>query len=479
MDLMELYRSILKTAGVSVDATGRCWWKKNEEETLPFVLKQKQLVLPYRENLLEPDNTKEVFFHPFNQSAARGPSDVLDVYRAMVMNEINAQIGSIFLGMADMVVSTDRHKELSAFELDLISPLKEFDDKLLATLTKVVQSVPRNSTNDAYVSAFVKKGGVINGHKYKFICKVTWPVFEELTENQSCGGVALKTKKAVAAFANLFGVIGVTAETADTFTCGSDSSTAPAFESLLGSISKIVTRLNEIVENSPAIFSGLEPISMDWVEAVSDMQQFAADIKKIPIQNGNLGNLPAAEPVAEEPVRKAEVREEPLRSREADHEDRRERDEEDRRRDAEARRRASGFNPTPPPAAAMAPKTGSSLAERAEAQKRKLDEQNRRLLEDAERRRRQRDEEEARYYGAERQAGRRDDYYDRRDYRDDRRGYRDERDDRGYRGSRDNPFMDRVEDEERSQRRSRDDGRGRFGGGYSSGGGYGRGRGGV
>lgn len=481
MDLMELYRSVLKTAGVSVDADGYCWrYSDDKSEKLPFVMKKKQVILPYRESLQEPDNENTVFFHPLNQSAARGPSDILDVYRASVMREINVQIALVFVGMADMVVSTDRHKELTSYELDLITPLKAFDEKMLATLRQVIKAVPTNSNNESYASAFVKKGGTKDGRKYKFLTKVSWPVFEELLESKSCGGVSLKTKKAEAAFAALFAVLGVTEDEMDSYSVGSDSSTAPAFECLLASVKRLVTRLNEIVDNSPNIFTGIESIPFGWGEEIEDMQQFAVEIKKIPILNGNIGSVVGEEPAP--PARREEAprREESPSLDEVRRDDRRD-DRQEARMSTEERRRASGFNPTPPPNSPSS--AGASLAERAEAQKRKIEEQNRRMIEEAQRRRQAREDDDARYYGSERQLGRgRDDYYDdRRDSRrDERRDYRDDRDRDRDRGRRDynNPFLDRVEDDERAQRGGDRDRRGGFGQGFSSGRG-GRGRGGF
>lgn len=288
MDILDLYKLILKTVGIEVTHDG-CCRVKDGEETIPVTYRKKRLVLPTREHLASPDKEK-LYFHPLNASITRGPSEVLDMYREMAFTRINEKLSVIFYAITRIAANPALQVKLSSSELELLASLKEFGEEDLKLLEKVIEQAPINAAQQGLVSCYVRIGAVISGKKYKRGSIISFPLLEEVENNGSLVGTKVKTKKAIKNFKKLYELIGVTAATDGTkYSVGSDSMVSPAAEALFSSIELLCSVINDLIAKCPTILGDLEKFDLSWSEHLSDLDELLPQIRSIPIQPGNEG----------------------------------------------------------------------------------------------------------------------------------------------------------------------------------------------
>ena len=117
MQLLELYKEILATAGMIVNENGLISQPEGlkEEETVygPAILEGKRLVLPTRERLRSADFKNEILFNPMSEnSMEKGESVVITKLRTMCSVRINVTIFSLVRNRLTNSTYTRPHKGL-------------------------------------------------------------------------------------------------------------------------------------------------------------------------------------------------------------------------------------------------------------------------------------------------------------------------------------------------------------------------------
>jgi hypothetical protein len=111
--LLELYKKMLATVGMVVDDQGFVsTLAPGADQSNPMMVGEKRLVLPYPEQLKEPDWSNRAGFHPLLQNFAGGDSTAMDAVRTRANRHLDFIIGLTFLNLAQLAANSEVHKSL-------------------------------------------------------------------------------------------------------------------------------------------------------------------------------------------------------------------------------------------------------------------------------------------------------------------------------------------------------------------------------
>lgn len=297
MDIIKLYKDILSVANLRVSEDGYVS-RVILDESSPFMVEGKRLVLPTQQHLNNPDKTTRVIFHPLRENPLHGESEVLVSFRQALNTHLNISIGLLLTQMLQLATSDAEHSKLSPDQSAFLSRLKKADETTFINFTKLLQAMPIDQTKQAFVQVFLKKGGEHNGRKYKRIGVVHFPLYQELIKKVPKGAPRDKVYDVdlrahdrdnyIALMEYVFNQIG----TPGAYNAPSDSDIAPSTEAIMAALLKVGSELNDQIDLFSNIFEDIESmkINSDWVETFDNLSNYIVDIRKIPTQLGNEGS---------------------------------------------------------------------------------------------------------------------------------------------------------------------------------------------
>lgn len=304
--LNKFYQALLRFCGAFVDDTGRVYYlspEGTETKDRPMKVAGKHLILPTQDNLRKSDLEKEMIFHPVIESVNRAESDVLKQMRQAINVRLNVSISMLIGHLMAIVASPKIHSKMSPEQRELFLGMPEITEEMLNTFYKFFSNNISEYGSRFFTNIYLKKGGTFKGEKHACVGIVQFPV-EELMEDSDVGkSLKPKDKKAISAImAYIFPEHMTDSEAYNNF---SDSVDAPRLEALMKTASCIASRINYLVDLFNDVSAGgadvseeLEEIkfNMDW-ESLFKIDKYRNEIRMIPSQSGNDGQLP------EEPVR--------------------------------------------------------------------------------------------------------------------------------------------------------------------------------
>lgn len=289
MNLLKLYEEILKTAKLSVTKDGYV-----DSEVFgskkPFTISGKRLVLPTNEQLRNPDKEARIIFHPLRENPMHyGESEVLASFRSALNMRLNASLALLVASLTRLASSVAEHKKLNPDQSEYLSVVKSADTKTFDALAKIISAMPLGQTTKAFVSIYLKKGGQIEGEKFKKAAIVSFPFYEELLEiKDNVYGVKLRQKDRQV-FLNLLKYLFPKIENKNAYSAGSNSNVAPSLECIMGALKNIGIEINTQAENFKNVIDDSDEIAIasDWVDAFSHIESFVPEINRILPQFGN------------------------------------------------------------------------------------------------------------------------------------------------------------------------------------------------
>lgn len=302
--LLDLYRSILKTADMVVSDDGYVSVVIGDE-TKPAMVKGKRLVLPTPDHLKNSDWSDRVVFHPLSENILRGESQVLEMFRNVLNIKMNTVIGTLAYQLLTIATSTGEHSKLTPDQSEFLSYVKNADEKTIQILEKLMMAMPANQHQKAFVSIYLKRSGTIAGKRHSRVGVVTFPLYEELTKGTGeVYGVKLRKLDREALIKLLeFMIPGI--EKAESHNRGSDSTVAPYLDALMKAVMAVAGPINDIVTlfENQLEDSATMMFEADWVESFENLAAMVPEINTIPMQAGNDG-APAktAQPAAPAPA---------------------------------------------------------------------------------------------------------------------------------------------------------------------------------
>ena len=293
MNIIELYKEILKTGSLIVDKDD-CVSASSRGTTIPFTVEGKRLVLPTRHQLKNSNWSDRVVFHPLSENVLKSESLVIEKFRNAINVRLNMVIGFLITEMLGIIGSVDIHKKMSPDQADILSKVGDIEGKTKDAILAVLNNIFKDTKEKKIVHLFIKKGANIGEKRYSRGTIVTFPLYKELkgTEKQVYG-VTLRNKDKEA-FIKLLEYIVPDIEVDNFFNTGSQSDIAPSLDSLMRTLVKLADRTNTIV-NSYKEFMVDDfneyLYTDDWVDAFDNLSKLEGEIRSIPMQAGNEGQI--------------------------------------------------------------------------------------------------------------------------------------------------------------------------------------------
>jgi hypothetical protein len=294
MKLLDLYKSMMRTAGLIVTEDNLISAQLTPESVVPVTLKGKRLALPSQAILARLDKSDIVVFHPLMEQVTRGESEILEKYRKLMMMRLNEVVATQMLKLLTLSASVAEHQHLTPDQSEFLTKVKNVDDKTISTFEKVISAMPADQTAKRIVSLFLKKTGSVAGKRYKRVGVVSFPLFEELKKaDHDIYGVKCRVKDKEA-LVSLLEYIFPNIQEVGSFNRGSDSDIAANLDALMQATLAIVEALNSVTETFEDVFNRNEDanslyIDVEWQSAFANLGSMMNEIRMVPMQTGNEG----------------------------------------------------------------------------------------------------------------------------------------------------------------------------------------------
>lgn len=284
-DLLELYKALLATGWMSADERGIITLAKSTKHE-PIHVGGKQLVLPTVEQLRNPDSSVRIMFNPLHESVLKGESDVITQLRHSYAVRLNYTIGTLLRSLLDLAASTGRHAGLSPVQSEILSPLKNSDEKTVVDFARIlINATKKLGVEAAFVTLYLKRGGKVDDKIYSRAGIVTFPVYEELLKDQDTYFDVDLRKKDIPTLRALFRHVfpGIDDHY---YNKGSNSDVAPYLDALVKTVAGVVGATNEMVTMYSKFIEDSEGliIQTDWADAFENLAAWVPELRMIPAQ---------------------------------------------------------------------------------------------------------------------------------------------------------------------------------------------------
>lgn len=292
MKIINLYDSILSTAGLKVDKDDMVSAVAGTT-SIPFVVKGKRLVLPTKVHLSNPNKDSIAIFHPLSENTLRGESEVMARFRSAINTRMNYVVGCLSQELMTIATSVKMHSQLNPDQQELLSKLKNADEKTLAALQSILKAMSLDSKDKNFVHIYLKRGGMVAGKKYSRAAIVTFPLYEELCKSdKAVYGVTLRSKDKQSIIA-LLEFIFSDIQTPNSYDRGSYSDIAPFLDSLMLAVKSLASDINTVIDAYEQFIpeANTYKYNDEWVETFDNLSQLLGEIRSIPMQAGNEGEV--------------------------------------------------------------------------------------------------------------------------------------------------------------------------------------------
>lgn len=292
--MLKFYESLLAAAGLIVTSDG-CVSIKTSKDSKPLTLKGKRLVLPTADHLRTSDRDSKVVFHPLTENVMRGESEVFERFRMAINGRMNVVIGTVVHCLLQLGTSQAEQHKLTPEQSEFLSKVKNADEKTLAALKKVMDSVSASQHQKLFVSMFIKRGGTVGDKRYSRVGVVHFPFYNDLKKAEpEFHGVKLRVKDREALI-GLLDYILPEQDIAGVYNRGSNSTIAPSLDALMQSVMAIAAPLNDLITRFEGVLPENLLIDADWVETLGNLDILLPEIRAVPMQAGNEGVVPGQE----------------------------------------------------------------------------------------------------------------------------------------------------------------------------------------
>lgn len=300
MEILTLYKSVLEAGGLVVDPDGFVSANgtlMGGNTNTPVMVNGKRLVLPTAYHQSDPNKENKILFHPLSENILRGESEIITKFRSVLAIKLNFSFASIIAGLLDIAASVETHKRLSPDQAEVLSVAKDADETMQGVFTQLCIKCISGENDASFVKFYLKRAGVIGGKKYSRAGIISFPFYEELKKDQETYyGIKLR-KKDRATLLALMEYIMPNIDKPEAYNRGSDSEVAPFFDALMKTFMGVASKINDIIELFKDKIEGAEVLitSSDWVDVFDNLACMISEIRKIPMQSGNEGEVKKTE----------------------------------------------------------------------------------------------------------------------------------------------------------------------------------------
>lgn len=297
MSLLKLYEQILDTAGLQADKDGLISDKASfdpDGKAEPTIIDGKRLVMPTKWQLDHPDLDKKIYFHPLGEDGLSGESAVLKKLKIATSTRINFAIFTLIRSFIALGLSVADHAKLPPTAIEVLSILKNIDEKSEQDFIRVIlNGIKQHSMKDFFYKVYLKRGGKIGSKQYSRVAVITFPFYEEVSQDkQDFYGVKLRKKDNLVLKKLMEFIIENIAEV-HAYDQGSDNEQAPYLDSLMKATYAVSKGLNEKIDTYHKWIEQYEKIkiSLDWFDTFNSLDTLLPEIRRIPRALGNMGNM--------------------------------------------------------------------------------------------------------------------------------------------------------------------------------------------
>lgn len=255
----------------------------------PVQVGGKTLILPTMKWLGEPDWSQVHAFHPLAESILRKESPTFKFLRKLYMIRITQTALDLLGRFVEISAHPEKHEGLNPItQVPMLSCAPKADDKLEETVKKlaVVLAKGIQEGEQKLFNMVVLRGKDFKGKKYSRICKVTFPVLEELKKDGVSNVYGVKLRKSdIPALTNLIQYIfeDILTEKEDAYCSATHGQTAPSFYVLTQSYVKLMESINKRAQQF-----GISTLPLDFAEELSSLDEMR---NTIPVLPGNDGEV--------------------------------------------------------------------------------------------------------------------------------------------------------------------------------------------
>ena len=302
MEILDLYRSILKFAGLEADAQGYVRFIGDDSKD-QFLVNGKALVLPTDEQLRTMNTAQKMAFHPLAESTIRGESPVIQKLKDTINTNLALRFGYLGQELIRIVSSTAIQQRLTPEQAEVIIRIKDADETTIVNWNNTLRQMVLKRPTRGFLNVFLRRGGDYQGQKYSRVGITTFPYYKELLTGEQ--DVSKIRKKDIPTFIQIHQAIFPEIDIDEAYNYGFRGQVAPFLCTLLITSAKLAFRMNEMVDLFKDYFEDKEMIKSDvsWLSDIENADALAPLIRRIPLQEGNDGVLvlteqPQAAPVA-------------------------------------------------------------------------------------------------------------------------------------------------------------------------------------
>lgn len=290
-NLTEIYKAILATGWLITDENGRVFRNlagvgDDSGKKEAFVMLEKAVALPTRENLNASGRDNLLIFHPLMEGLVGGESPIVGKLRHAYGIRATYSGSTLFSFLLGGANHTTEYSKFSPDQLRLFKAIREVDEKTLKAWDKIVrQSIERHGATGAFVSSYIKRNAEFDGQPYSRVNTLTFPIFEYL-KNEEDKSIRKDDRET---FLNLFKFVFPEIDTKNGYSYGTNSRIAPYLDALLGGFGKVFEIVNEFYDWFSPVIAMSENIrvDLDWVEWFKDIESLKTFAQSVPQQYGN------------------------------------------------------------------------------------------------------------------------------------------------------------------------------------------------
>lgn len=295
LDLNTIYKAILATGWLICDDDGvvhRNLSAVTGEKKEPFIMLEKTVALPTRENLGRSGRDNLLIFHPLMEGLLGGESPVIGKLRRAYGIRYSFAAAGLFTAILSSVNHETEISKFSPDQMDLLTVVKGITPDTLKKWEKLMElSIEKHGMSNAFADVYIRRDQQLAGQNYSRVASVRFPIYQELTKNQDkpFGSKMSLSPKERDVIIKLFEYVFPNIGLEDSYSVGTSARIAPYLDALLGAFGKLFKISNDVYNkfSDVILFEESFKTELDWPEWFRDIESLKNIAQSVPQQFGN------------------------------------------------------------------------------------------------------------------------------------------------------------------------------------------------
>lgn len=297
MNLIENYNKLMEAMGITVDPESAQLSLSYDEDVIPVSVSVQRgdntetlpVVLPTREVLKKDEDGLSIKFHPFSESPFAAQSEVLNRLVMLAGGRVCMSVQGLVAAVIEASLSYEKHGDYSNSLMRLIKDMPSVKkDKPRLAIQKYADRVMQahNGIRGPHtVLRFnLRRNQTVGEETFIRYTQLSTPVLDSDEDEMRIFGVKAPSKVAFQTVLRAYqAVLGESY-----FGCGTNSRTAPYFQSFMGSFLAVCEHLNKVAKKMGRHARKEFRIDTSWSELYTEAETLS---KELSIQfEGNVGS---------------------------------------------------------------------------------------------------------------------------------------------------------------------------------------------